>query len=113
MSADTPVLSRLEAIILSALASKERYGLEIIDAVKKATGQTLSVGGLYTTLHRMERKGLVTARWGESTEARQGARRRYYRFTGLGNRAFAETKSVLMKAFRFAPTKADIVVEVM
>lgn len=113
MSAQTPLLSRLETIILSALASKERYGLEIIDAVKKTTGQTLSLGGLYTTLHRMERKGLVTAKWGESTEARQGARRRYHRITGLGNRALAETRSVLMKAFRFAPTKANLVAEVM
>jgi DNA-binding PadR family transcriptional regulator len=95
-------LSNLEIMILSTLVAKERYGLDIVQAIKKVTDgrKVLSLGGLYTTLHRMEQKGLVNGRWGETTEDRQGARRRYYKATGLGQRALNETKTVLLKTFR-------------
>ena len=96
-------LSRSEILILATLETREQYGLEIVGTMKKDTGQSISLGGLYTTLHRMERKGLVSARWGESTELRQGARRRYYKVTARGERALADTKRVLMKALRAAP----------
>ena len=81
------------------------YGLEIIDHVKALTGgrRSVSLGGLYTTLHRMEQKKLVAARWGEATEERAGARRRYYKVTGLGARALREAETVLLGAFRLAP----------
>lgn len=92
-------LSQVEMVILSALVSKEQYGLEIIETVKKITdGELLlSLGGLYTTLHRMERKNLVCGRWGESTEVRRGARRRYYSMTGVGELAIAGARQRLLK----------------
>ena len=37
-------------------------------------------------LSRMEKKGYVDSRWGDDTEERSGARKRYYRLTGLGER---------------------------
>jgi DNA-binding PadR family transcriptional regulator len=90
-------LSLLEFYILSVLVQKERYGLEIVQAVKSATEEKrlLSLGSLYTTLRRLEKKGLVTSRWGETIEPRHGARRRYYRLTALGAETFTETQRVL------------------
>jgi PadR family transcriptional regulator, regulatory protein PadR len=90
-------LSLLEFYILSVLVQKERYGLEIVQAVKSATEEKrlLSLGSLYTTLRRLEKKGLVTSRWGETIEPRRGARRRYYRLTALGAETFTETQRVL------------------
>lgn len=110
---DLPRLTRVEMMLLAALMakeSKEQYGLEIVETVKKITQgrQSISLGGLYTTLNRMESKGLVVARWGDSTEVRQGARRRYYKITGLGERALAETKSVLLKVLRLALTTRNL-----
>jgi DNA-binding PadR family transcriptional regulator len=106
-------LTRLETVLLSALASKRRYGLEIRDTVKKVTGgrQSLSLGGLYPALARLERRGLVTSEWGESTPERRGARRRYYEITGHGARALADTRDVLSRAFRLAPTASAFVTE--
>lgn len=98
-------LSQLELLILSAVGPSERYGLEIVRTLQNLTNaqHLLSLGSLYTTLHRMERKGLVSARWGETTEVRQGARRRYYRITGLGHRALTETKELLVKSLNLVP----------
>ena len=104
-------LSRSEMLILAALGAREQYGLGILETMKKITGQSISLGGLYTTLHRMERKGLVTARWGESTELRQGARRRYYKITARGERALADTKRVFMKAWRATPAMVGLAPE--
>ena len=82
----------LGELILTALSFKELYGLAIIDKVEDISYAKvkLSLGGLYTTLHRMEEKGLLESRWGESTDARQGARRKYYKPSGLGVRALQE-----------------------
>jgi PadR family transcriptional regulator PadR len=96
-------ISNIETLILAALESSELYGLSIIEKTKETAGQTLSLGGLYTTLHRMEQKGFVTSRWGESTEVRQGARRRYYQITALGEQALTETKQMLVKGLNLTP----------
>lgn len=101
-------LSRVETLILVALTTKERYGLDIVQRVKEITDGrlVLPVGTLYTTLHRMERKGFVVARWGETNEVRQGARRRYYQIAALGEQALAETKEVLGTALGLIPANA-------
>ena len=91
-----PSLNKTEMLILTALSSKERYGLEIIDKVKEISDAKvkLSIGGLYTTLHRMEDKGLLESRWGETTAVRQDQRRKYYKASGLGLRALKETTQI-------------------
>ena len=99
--------SNLETLILAALETSELYGLSIIERVKETTGQSLSLGGLYTTLHRMEQKGFVASRWGESTEVRQGARRRYYQITALGQQALTETRQMLVKGLNLVPGLAS------
>ena len=80
-------LSALEEDLLTALFSKELYGLQIINAINEASEgkRQIGFGSLYPTLHRMEKKGLVKARWGEQTDPESGgARRKYYQVTGLG-----------------------------
>ena len=106
-------LTRLESVLLSTLASKNRYGLEILHTVEKVTEgrQSLSLGGLYAALARLERRGFVTSEWGEATPERRGARRRYYHITGAGARALADTREVLGRAFRLAPTASALVTE--
>lgn len=87
-------LSQLEFSILSVLLEKECYGLEMITAIEQTTaGQwTVSLGSLYTTLRRMEKKGFVTSRWGDADAPRAGARRRYYRLTALGIETLTQTQ---------------------
>jgi PadR family transcriptional regulator, regulatory protein PadR len=100
-----PELTRLETVILSVLASKESYGLEVIDAVKEM-GQRISLAGLYTCLNRMEEAGLVAGRWGAASEGRHGNRRRYFSVTALGATALRETRAVFKRALRLTPGPA-------
>ncbi len=95
-------LTRLETVLLSALVGRERYGLEIRDQAE-AVGQNVSLASLYTTMNRLEKAGLVRARWGETTEARRGARRRYYALTAPGEQALRDTRLVLRQVLRRIP----------
>jgi PadR family transcriptional regulator PadR len=97
-------LINVEMLILAALETSEwLYGLSISERILETTGEALSPGSLYTTLHRMEEKGLVTSRWGESTEVRYGARRRYYQITALGLQTLIEARQMLIKALNLTP----------
>ncbi len=91
---EVPRISQTEAAILAAIGSSEMYGLEIVDEVTGRGGR-LSLGGVYTLLHRLETKGLVESRWGSGDDVREGARRRYYAVTALGGRALSATLRTL------------------
>jgi len=71
------VAASAEPLILSLLAKGESYGYAIIQEVKARSEGRLNWtdGMLYPVLHRMERRGLIKARWGESET---GRKRKYY-----------------------------------
>lgn len=85
---DTITLNELK--VLSALILKEKYGLEIIKSLKEDANTTVYLGSLYNILSRLQKKGLVTCRWGEDTPERGGNRRKYYNLTGLGEKVLRE-----------------------
>ena len=71
------VAASAEPLILSLLASGESYGYAIIQEVKTRSGGKLNWtdGMLYPVLHRLEHRGLIKSRWGESEN---GRKRKYY-----------------------------------
>jgi len=64
------------------------YGLLVLDDVSAARGRQYSVGAIYTTLSRLEAKGLLSSRITEPLPMRGGRARRQYRLT-------AEARTVL------------------
>jgi transcriptional regulator len=70
-------------LVLAILAEGESYGYAIIKRVSELSGGHLqwTDGMLYPVLHRLERHGLVAAKWGSSES---GRRRKYYRLTREG-----------------------------
>ena len=93
-----PPLSALEEDILTALGYKERYGLEIIEVIERASEGTrkLGPGSLYPTLRRLQKKGYLESRWGDDddgTGERGGARRRYYKVSDRGLKKLQQTRS--------------------
>jgi len=87
-------LAPLEEDVLTVVLGRELYGLQIIRGFEEVSEgkRKIGFGSLYPTLHKLEKKGFVESRWGdERPEERSGARRRYYRVTGLGEQALRET----------------------
>jgi len=77
-------LSAIDQDIVTVLMGTELYGLEILDKLNPDRPIPLSFGSLYPALNRLEKKGLIKWRWGDESEETGGARRKYYKVTGLG-----------------------------
>jgi len=75
-------------LVLAILAEGDSYGYAIIKRVAELSGGHLqwTDGMLYPVLHRLERQGLVAAKWSASDN---GRRRKYYRITKQGRTQLA------------------------
>ena len=73
----------LDVLVLKALASESRHGYGVATWVRQVTGGTLQIedGALYTSLHRLEKRGWVASQWGVSDANR---RAKYYDLTARG-----------------------------
>ena len=87
-------LGELEELILLAILKLENntYGVPLRIALEEA-GRSVSVGTLYITLERLEQKGLVKARQGETTPERGGKAKRYFSLTSEGSAALVKAQS--------------------
>ena len=88
------VLGTLELATLLAVARlrDEAYGLAIRRDLGSRTGRDYSVGAVYTTLQRLEDKGLLTSRHSEPQPVRGGRSRRHFTLTGAGARALRDAE---------------------
>jgi DNA-binding PadR family transcriptional regulator len=84
--AKTQNLGEFEQIVLLAILrlADNAYGVSIRAEIASRTGRETAPGALYTTLERLESKGLVASRTGEPTAARGGRAKRYYRVSTRG-----------------------------
>ena len=60
------------------------YGVAIRAEIEACARRKTSPGALYTTLERLEQKGLLSARSGEPTPERGGRAKRFYKLTRDG-----------------------------
>jgi DNA-binding PadR family transcriptional regulator len=96
------MLGEFEYLLLSAAArlGDEAYGAAIRAEVQAVTGRRCSIGALYTTLDRLEQKGLVRTRIGEPTEARGGRAKRMVSVTPRGVQAAREFYNTVTRISR-------------
>jgi DNA-binding PadR family transcriptional regulator len=75
-------------LVLAVLSRGESYGYAILQGVTALSDGRIEWGEgmLYPVLHRLEREGLVAARWGRSDVGRE---RKYYQLTADGSAALA------------------------
>ena len=87
--APIPYLGEFEQLVLLAVLrlADEAYAVTIRRAIEEAAARSVSRGALYTTLERLEGKGLLSSRMGEPTADRGGRARRYHKVTAAGVRA--------------------------
>jgi PadR family transcriptional regulator PadR len=79
---------------------EDAYGVAIRLDIENATGRPCSIGALYTTLDRLESKGLVKTWTGEATPRRGGRPKRMVRATPQGVEAAAAFYDTVLRASR-------------
>src|ERR1051326_9376215 len=75
----------LDMMVLRTISAGPANGYEIARAIERLSDDVLAVdhGSLYPALHRLEKSGLVVAKWETSSTNR---RARYYRLTSTGRK---------------------------
>ena len=75
----------LDMLILHALTVQPMHGYAIAQHIARLSDSVLKVeqGSLYPALERLQRKGWVTSKWGETPTKR---RARYYTLTAAGRK---------------------------
>jgi PadR family transcriptional regulator PadR len=83
----------LDMLILRTLRWGPSHGHEIAKHIQRTSDEVLQVehGSLYPALHRLERKGWVSAKW--ETAKDRNREFKYYRLTAAGKKQLAAEES--------------------
>ena|SRR5262245_8929798 len=102
-------LGDMEHLVLLAILrlGKEAYGIPILDEVSARSGRDVSRATVYVALKRLEQKGLVTSRLGESTPERGGRAKRFFKLKPSGLRALRDSREMFLGLWRDYETILD------
>lgn len=92
-------LGEFEQLVMLAVLrlDSEAYGVAIRREIESQTDRSVSRGAVYTTLDRLESKGLLSSVKSEYPAPRSGMARRYYRVEPEGFQALNETRDALQR----------------
>jgi DNA-binding PadR family transcriptional regulator len=85
----TAVLGDFEQLVLLGVLRLEdgAYGAAIRQEIHERSGRNVSINAVYTTLDRLEDKGLLRSWVGEPTAERGGRRKKFYALRPAGEAA--------------------------
>lgn len=93
-----PTLGELEQLVLLAIlqCGEDAYTVPIGERLARGSRRRLARGALYTSLDRLESKGLVRSHLGEPLAVRGGRARRYFAVTPPGLDALRAARHALL-----------------
>ena len=96
------MLGEFEYLVISAAVrcSENAYGAAIREEIERTADRPCSIGALYTTIDRLESKGLIETWMGEATAERGGRAKRMVRVTGKGVREASAFYQAVTRATR-------------
>jgi DNA-binding PadR family transcriptional regulator len=91
---ESTYLGEFEQMVLWAVLRfrGEGYGAEILEELGRRVRREISAGAFYSTLDRLEEKGMVRSRLADPEPKRGGRRKRYMSVTPLGIAALERTR---------------------
>src|SRR6188472_4749040 len=91
-------LGDIEHLVLLAILrlGLEAYGIPILDEVSARSGRDVSRATVYVALKRLEQKGLLTSKLGDSTPERGGRAKRFFKLKPAGLKALRESREMFL-----------------
>lgn len=91
-------IAEFEELVLLAILKlgSDAYGAAIHELLEDV-GRSTAIGALYTTLSRLEDKGLVASWMGDPTPERGGRAKRFFKVLASGQRALRKTQGTRAK----------------
>jgi PadR family transcriptional regulator, regulatory protein PadR len=102
-------LGEFEEVILLfvGILAKEAYSFRIAEEFEAQTQRAVSIGAVHSTLTRLEEKGFLSSKMGESTAERGGRRKRIYTITAHGRRALEASRDFRVSLWSQYPAFAN------
>src|SRR5215203_2208550 len=100
--AATPILGEFEKVVLLAIlrCGDDAYGVTMRREIAECTDREPAPGALYTTLDRLEEKGLVASTYGDPTPERGGRAKRYFTVSSRGVHAVARAQRAYQRLMK-------------
>ena len=97
MSDKEKFLGEFEQMLLLAILrlGNEAYGTTIRQLLADNINRDVTIGALYTTLERLEKKGMLDSKMGEATTERGGRAKKYFEVSAKGQHALKRSKQAL------------------
>ena len=91
-------LGQFEQLVLLSILQldADAFGVQIRDELESRTGRKVSRGALYTTLDRLEAKGILEWEMTDSTPERGGLARRRFKVMPSGIEELKRSRELLM-----------------
>lgn len=98
-------LGEFEEIVLLTVGilHGNAYAITIKDKIENNLDRGVSVGALQTTLRRLEKKGYVKSKHGDSTTSRGGRPKLYFIITAYGKKAIDYTRTTRNELWNLLP----------
>lgn len=100
---DVPGGFELQVLLAVMRLGDDAYGVPVAETIEAASGREVAAGSVYITLDRLEAKGFVTSRLGESTPERGGRAKTYFRITAQGVRVVRQAQRTLVQLWSGVP----------
>lgn len=106
-------LGDFEKLILFALLrlGDNAYGAAIQREITARTGRDIAIGAVYTALHRLQKRGYITARLGEPTPERGGRRKIFYSLQPSGALSLSRAYDTLRRMAEGTESLLEILTE--
>jgi len=95
-------LGEFEQTVLLAIAhaGDRAYGVTIRQEIENRTGRDVTIGALYTSLARLERKGYVRSSMSDPTPQRGGRAKRHFVVSAAGVGALRQSRERLSRMWQ-------------
>jgi DNA-binding PadR family transcriptional regulator len=104
-----PTVAEFELrVLLTVLRlSGDAYAVAVHRELQRRTRQSASLGAVYVTLDRLERKGFLESAFGEPSPERGGRAKRYYRLSRAGTIAVRQECRTMRRLWEGLDVAAD------
>ena len=98
-------LGEFEMVVMLSLLhlGDDAYGMTIRLDIEERTGRSVSIGAVYTTLRRLQRKGYVTSELGTPSPSRGGRAKKFFRLEPEGREALERSREMFARLWSDVP----------
>ena len=104
MGSDLPSDFEQQVLLAVWRLGDEGYGTTIRDELERRAGRGVSQGAVYTTLIRLEKKGLLRSWMADPTPVRGGKAKRFFQITADGRAGVEAARAVMDRLWDGLPS---------